>query len=245
MGGDPAHQGRGDHGDNGEEMSASARPPGTVRRTDGTRVEPSDIGRREAAKRREILEVTWRLIAERGYHNTRVQDIAAACGTSTGTIHYYFPGKGAVLDAAMEYCFDQASARQQAELSTIEDARERLVRVVEMQLQEEPESGQAAVWLQLWTQAALRPGVRDVNAELYARWEEAIRRVLRRGWRQRVFRTDLDEERILGTLLALIDGLSMKVAAGLIPRATARDIAIAWLHREIFLAPPRRTKRPR
>lgn len=229
-------------------MSASARPPATVRPTDGTRVEPSDIGRREAAKRREILEVTWRLIAERGYHNTRVQDIAAACGTSTGTIHYYFPGKGAVLDAAMEYCFDQTGARQQAELSTIEDARERLVRVVEMQLQEEPEAGQSAVWLQLWTQATLRPGLRDVTAELNARWEEAVRRVLRRGWRQGVFRTDLDEEQTLGTFLALIDGLALKATAGMIPHSRARELAVSWLHRELFTAPApaaRRGKRTR
>ncbi|HEY3682878.1 MAG TPA: TetR/AcrR family transcriptional regulator [Streptosporangiaceae bacterium] len=227
-------------------MDASARPPETVRRTDGTRVEPSDIGRREAAKRREILEVTWRLIAARGYHNTRVQDIAAACGTSTGTIHYYFPGKGAVLDAAMEYCFDQTGARQQAELSTIEDARERLVRVVEIQVQEEAESGQGAVWLQLWAQATLRPDVRDVNAEMYSRWEETVRRVLRRGWRQGVFRTDLDEEQTLGTLLALLDGLAMKATAGMMTRAAARDLAVAWLQREVFAAPPpRRARRPR
>lgn len=229
-------------------MDASTRPPGAVRRTDGTHVEPSDIGHREAAKRREILEVTWRLIAERGYHNTRVQDIAAACGTSTGTIHYYFPGKGAVLDAAMEYCFDQVSARQQAELSTIEDARERLVRVVEMQLQEEPEAGQSAVWLQLWTQAALRPALRDVSAELYSRWEAMIRRVLRRGRRQGVFRTDLDEEQVLGMLLALIDGLAMKATSGVVPRSRARDLVVAWLHREVFAAPapnPRRGKRTR
>lgn len=228
------------------EMDASARPPVTVRRTDGTRVEPSDIGRREAAKRREILEVTWRLIAERGYDRTRVQDIAAACGTSTGTIHYYFPGKGAVLDAAMEYCFDQISADQQAELSTIEDARERLVRIVERELQDEPEAGQSAVWLQLWTQATLRPEMCDVAAELYARWEEMIRRVLRRGWRQGVFRTDLDEKQTLATFLALVDGLSMKAAAGMTARPEARDLAVAWLQREVFAGPPaRRGKRPR
>lgn len=227
-------------------MDASARPPGTVRRTDGTRVEPSDIGRREAAKRREILEVTWRLIAQRGYHTVRVQDIAAACGTSTGTIHYYFPGKGAVLDAAMEYCFDQVGARHQAELSTIEDARERLVRIVEMQLEEEPEAGQSAVWLQLWNQAMLRPELRDVATELYARWEGTVRRVLRRGWRQGVFRTDLDEEETLGVLLALIDGLTVKATAGVLPYSRARDLAVSWLRRELFTAPaPRRGKRAR
>ena len=227
-------------------MDASIRPPERVRRTDGSRVEPSDIGRREAAKRREILEVTWRLIAERGYHNTRVQDIAAACGTSTGTIHYYFPGKGAVLDAAMEYCFDQTGARQQAELSTIEDARERLVRIVEIQLEEEPQAGQTQVSLQMWAQSVLRPALRDLSTELYARWEDTVRRVLRRGWRQGVFRTDLDEEETLGVLLALIDGLALKAVAGLITRSRARDIAITWLEKELFAGPaPRRGKRPR
>ena len=48
-------------------------------------------------RRREILEATWQLIADRGYHAVRVADIASVCGTSTGTIHYYFPGKQDVL----------------------------------------------------------------------------------------------------------------------------------------------------
>lgn len=209
----------------------------------GMRIEPTDIGRREAAKRRKILDVTWRLIAERGYHNTRVQDIAAACGTSTGTIHYYFPGKGAVLSAAMEFCVDEMSARQQTELSSIEDARERMIRVVEIQIQDEPGSGASSVWLQLWTLATLRPELRDMHGELYTRWEEEIRRVLRRGRRQGVFRSG-DEEELLGTFLAVIDGLTLRVTTGVTTPETARALAVAWLRRELFSTPPsRRPKR--
>ena len=47
-----------------------------------------------------ILDAAAGLIAERGYHAVRVADIAAVAGTSTGTVHYYFPGKDDVLTAA-------------------------------------------------------------------------------------------------------------------------------------------------
>ena len=64
----------------------------------------------------EILRATWRLIAERGYHEVRVSDIARACGTSSGTVHYHFPGKRDVLVEALRHCVDQAFERQSAEL---------------------------------------------------------------------------------------------------------------------------------
>ena len=58
----------------------------------------------EDARKLEILQATWQLIAERGYHEVRVADIAKAVGTSTGTVHYHFPGKQDVLVEALRYC---------------------------------------------------------------------------------------------------------------------------------------------
>lgn len=79
-----------------------------------------------------ILEAAWRLVAERGYHQVRVQDIARVCGTSTGTVHYYFPGKDDVLREALHYSVDQAFARQGSQLRQIDDARKRLLALIEL-----------------------------------------------------------------------------------------------------------------
>ena len=82
----------------------------------------------------QILDAAWHMIAERGYHSVRVADVAQACGTSAATIHYHFPGRDDLLTEALRHSVKQAFDRQVAELHVIEDAHERLLRLVELQL---------------------------------------------------------------------------------------------------------------
>ena len=166
-------------------------------------------------RKRSILEATWRLIAERGYHVVRVSDIAQVCGTSTGTVHYYFPGKQDVLVAALKYCVEQAFARQSVELKAIDDARGRLLRLIDMQL---PQPGgvhnEWLIWLQFWTEAATRPELRPIHNEFYARWLDTVVKIFRRGQRQGVFRSDLDPKYVGLRFTALTDGAAIKVLTG-------------------------------
>jgi AcrR family transcriptional regulator len=46
-----------------------------------------------------IVDAAEKLFAERGYDNTKIQDIAAESGLSLGTLYSVFGGKGAVYDA--------------------------------------------------------------------------------------------------------------------------------------------------
>jgi AcrR family transcriptional regulator len=48
----------------------------------------------------QILEAACQAILERGFPATRIADIAAAAGVSTGTVHYYFATRDEVLIAA-------------------------------------------------------------------------------------------------------------------------------------------------
>jgi AcrR family transcriptional regulator len=166
-------------------------------------------------RKHSILEATWRLIAERGYHVVRVSDIAQVCGTSTGTVHYYFPGKQDVLVEALKYCVDQAFARQSVELKAIDNARDRLLHLIDMQL---PRRGRVhdewLIWLQFWTEAATRPELRPIHNDFYARWLDAIVKIIRRGQRQGIFRESLDAEVVGLRFTALIDGAAIKVLTG-------------------------------
>jgi AcrR family transcriptional regulator len=166
-------------------------------------------------RKRKILEATWRLIAERGYHVVRVSDIAEQCGTSTGTVHYYFPGKQDVLVEALKYCVDQAFDRQSVELKAIDNARDRLLHLIDMQL---PKPGRIhdewLIWLQFWTEAATRPELRPIHNDLYARWLDTVVKIVRRGQREGVFRASLDAKLAGLQFTALIDGAAIKVLTG-------------------------------
>lgn len=168
----------------------------------------------EAEPRRRILETAWQLIAERGYHRVRVADIAKACGTSTATIHHYFPTKTEVLNEALRRNVKLAFDRQVAELQTIEDAHERLLRLVELQL---PHAGllrdEWSVWLQVWNECALNPKIRSLYWESYDRWYRTIAMTIRSGQQQDVF-AEQDPDKATAQLTALIDGLGIQVLTG-------------------------------
>src|SRR5205823_1029232 len=65
----------------------------------------------------QIVQETVRLIAEHGFHSVRVADIARACATSTALIHYHFPGRAELLEAAVRWCMDEDTARRAARLA--------------------------------------------------------------------------------------------------------------------------------
>lgn len=61
--------------------------------------------------REEIFRESVRLWREKGYENTSMRDIAAACNIGTGNLTYYFPKKDDILmyyhDKVMDYAEDQ------------------------------------------------------------------------------------------------------------------------------------------
>lgn len=168
---------------------------------------PAATGRRQA-----IIEAAVRMIAERGYHATRVSDIAAACGTSTATIHYYFPERASLLQAALRYCVDQAVARRYARMHAAADAREQLLQLVRLQTPADPPHRlEWAVWLQVWAEAARHPEIRRIHREFYAGWHETVVEIVRRGVAEGVFHSELDPELVALRLTSLIDGLAIQV----------------------------------
>ncbi|MDR1627056.1 MAG: TetR/AcrR family transcriptional regulator [Spirochaetia bacterium] len=52
--------------------------------------------------RNEIVTAAIRIFAERGYHNTNMQEIADATGLSRGPLYYHFKNKAALLHEAVK-----------------------------------------------------------------------------------------------------------------------------------------------
>lgn len=205
-------------------------------RLTGASVMLDDMTRADEDRRGAILDATWRLIAERGYHAVRIADIAKVCGTSTGTVHYYFPGKHDVLTEALKHCVEHAFDRQSRELHAIDDAYQRLLKLIDMQLPKVgPVRDEWSVWLQYWAESAIRPELRPVHNEFYARWRDAVVRIVRRGLRQGVFR-DVDADQVALRLTALTDGLAIQVLTGS-PDVTVtvmRELLVDFARRELL-----------
>src|SRR5262249_31645068 len=55
------------------------------------------------ARRRELVDIAYRLIAKKGLEGFRTGDVADAAGIDPGTLHYHFPSKEALVQAVVEY----------------------------------------------------------------------------------------------------------------------------------------------
>ncbi|GAA2300809.1 TetR family transcriptional regulator C-terminal domain-containing protein [Streptomyces kunmingensis] len=175
---------------------------------------PAAVAPVEGGRPLQIVRETVRLIAEHGFHAVRVADIARACATSTAAIHYHFPGRADLLEAAVRWCMDEDTDRRAARLASADDAVAELAQLIELQTPRTAQQRrQWAVWLDLWAEAARSTAVGRLHAEYYRQWRETVADVVRRGVAQGVFRATVDPQAAALTLTALIDGLATQVLA--------------------------------
>lgn len=96
---------------------------------------PSEhVGRRALTveqRRAEILEATRRVVLERGFGHTRVADVAAELGISTGLIHYHFASKDELLAETLRVTAATDIRRLEEVVAASGDPIEKLDRVMQ------------------------------------------------------------------------------------------------------------------
>lgn len=195
-----------------EPSHQAAAPPSAVRPRRG-RSTAAGPPAADNGRPLQIVRQTVRLIAEHGFHSVRVADIAKACGTSTAAIHYHFPGREELLEAAARWCMDEDTARRAAGTADTDHAGDELRLLIELQTPYTPQQRrQWSVWLDLWAEAARSTAVGELHVEYYRQWRATVAEVIRRGVAQQVFRP-VDPETAALSLTALIDGLASQVLA--------------------------------
>ena len=166
----------------------------------------------EEQRRREILQAACRAIGERGYAAVRISDIAARAKTSTGTVHYYFANKQDVLHQALRFASEQSLARQLHDMGALSSARDRLIRLIELNLPVESEVIEEwVVWMEFWIEALHRPELRPVNEELYGHWRKIVSDIVAEGQAAGEFQTTADAGDLANEFVALLDGLAIQV----------------------------------
>jgi AcrR family transcriptional regulator len=120
----------------------------------GDQKQPGLRERKKARLRHEILETGLRLFRDRGYENTRVDDIVHALEISQPTFFRYFPSKEALLREVGRRAFGKQAESLRSELSSKATTAQRLRRFYET-LAEVTEVGRP-----LW-QAVILAGAMD------------------------------------------------------------------------------------
>ena len=140
-------------------------------------------------KRRQILAAAVRVFARKGFHASRVGDIAEEAGVAHGLLYHYFDSKDELLETIFHETWSELLAAMRDVEESDAPAREQL-------------RGVAAILLRSWRRdpELVRVLVREVarSPQLQERLVEvgeafaAIRRMIERGQADGDFRADLD-----------------------------------------------------
>ena len=113
-----------------------------------------------AIRREELIHATIAAIYENGFADLTVAQIARDAEASTGSIHYYFGGKEALLEATMVHLLDLLHTAHRRHLSSAEGAKDRLHAVVQANFDDTFLTRETCrVWTQFWAFAPYHPGL--------------------------------------------------------------------------------------
>jgi TetR/AcrR family transcriptional regulator, fatty acid metabolism regulator protein len=160
--------------------------------TDGSIVRQRSAGDRPGGseeKRQRILGAAVRVFARRGYHTSRVGDIAEEAGVAHGLLYHYFGSKDEVLETVFRENWGQLLERFERVEASTEPADEKLLGLVKILLRtwrNDPDLVTVMV-REVGRSPHLAAQVEDIG-----RGFEVIQRVIEQGQAEGVFREELD-----------------------------------------------------
>jgi AcrR family transcriptional regulator len=171
-----------------------------------------DTGTGADQRREQMLQAALAVIAERGFPETRIADVADRVGTSPALVIYYFKTKDNLLTEAMRYAEDTWYATVARRMEDIAGAAGRLEKIVAMTCLPDADLPDSwALWLDLWAQAVRHPEVARVRAEFDEHWRATIAEVVRQGQADGEF-DDVDPDEFAVGFSALLDGFAVQIA---------------------------------
>jgi AcrR family transcriptional regulator len=172
-------------------------------------------------KRRQILDAAVRVFARKGFHASRVGDIAEEAGVAHGLLYHYFDSKDAVLQAVFQENWNVLLERIGSVVETDEPAADQLRHV-------------SAIILRTWLHL---PDVVRVVIQEFGRSPELaerigdlaqpidlIERVIARGIARGEFRQDIDS-RVAATIV--YGGIDELLTAWVLDRLPAGEAEVA------------------
>ena len=144
-------------------------------------------------KYQRILSAAIQVIAEKGYFQSRVSDIAERAGVADGTIYLYFKNKEQILRAAIDSAFAGFLQHARQELRSIEEPRLQLQRLAELHLKTLGANRALAAVFQTELRHSARFLAEFSQAQL-KEYFDLVREVVRKGQSTGQFRPEISEK---------------------------------------------------
>ncbi|MFF0451612.1 TetR/AcrR family transcriptional regulator [Streptomyces sp. NPDC004609] len=196
-------------------------------------------------RREEILDATVEQIKQRGIAATRVADVAAALGVSSGLLHYHFATKELLIEEAFSHAAQREMESLRRTVARSGSAVTRMKALLRLYLP----AGQAPgwrLWIDGWSAGMRDKGLHDVMRTMDDEWKSSIVQLVQEGRDNGEFQC-ADPRVAAWRITLFLDGLAVQLVArrGVLERAEATQWVREHVGAQLGIDPaalgPRRT----
>lgn len=177
-------------------------------------------------KRREILEVTWRLMATRGADAATMREIAREAGYANGALAHYFANKDALIEAAFGYVFDRTNDRIREATVGLRGLAALRAFLVEVLPITEVTRLEARIVLPFWSRTVADERVAELNDAAMQRWRRELAELLEQAREDGDVTVDTPDDVLAEQLLAMAMGLQVLATTHGTPTPAGTQLAM-------------------
>jgi AcrR family transcriptional regulator len=166
------------------------------------RVSPGD-------RKRELIVIAYRAIAEKGLEGFRIRQVTAEADIDNGTLHYHFPSKEALIHGVVDYLVEDLqnnrAGQEQANQNALEELRKEF-EDIRLRVRDTPE--QLTVLSELAIRSWRDPEIARIFKKVDDGWRSHLVALLDCGVQQGIFRKDLNQQLCARAIMVALRGVS-------------------------------------
>ena len=185
-----------------------------------------------------ILEAACRVIARSGAAGLRMSEVAREAEVSSALLHYYFATRHELVARAFAFADARVDAHVMALLDEGGSAREQLETLLAAYLSpDDVVTEDWVVWSELWRSARFDATLAGMLGEADREWLEQVTALVREGIADGSVDAAVEPADVAVQLISLVDGLGIRVLAGVLDRDDALRLLERTLERELTGGP--------
>jgi AcrR family transcriptional regulator len=155
-------------------------------------------------RRTVVLESAARVLAERGYENTRYTDVSMSSGVAVSTLQNYFGSREDMVIETMRHATDVELLALDAVAGAVDDPWNRLVMLIDRNLNTPIHNHQLLI--EFWRAGIRDAELRDYAQEHWACYRAPFLKTVVEGCDQGAFSPTLSPEDVVDLLLGMLAG---------------------------------------
>jgi len=177
----------------------------------GTKLNRSQRGKQIALiRKRQITTAAYEIIAEKGYYNFTMMDIAKRAGVSSGLIHHYFKDKENMLVTLLREMQQSVRINTEKAIADVSDPKEKLEVFMDSAFAlVETQREYIHVTYDFLTQIKFNERMQRIMSKLYRGYRQTMVEVLREGKAKGTFK-DVDEHYTASLFVSIMLGIELQ-----------------------------------